>query len=90
MLFSTWREKERFKKAFPNELLAYHLERSLGKNEHNGLPWRTLVENKIQPHTDILCDFSRWLIEQGWSRDVVEELFFVVADEEDHDRAGKG
>jgi hypothetical protein len=89
MLFSRWREKERFKKAFPSQLLEYHFEKSLGRNEHNGLPWRTLLENETEPHTDILCDFSEWLIEQGWSKEVVEELFFVVADEKDQSRGAK-
>lgn len=82
MLFSKQKEKKRFKEAFPGELLEYHFERFLGKNKHNSLPWRTLLKDNIQPHMDILCDFSRWLVKHGWSRDVVEELFFVVADDE--------
>ena len=74
------KEKERFKAEFFNELLEYHFERLVGKNNCNHFPWRVLLEDKIQPHTDILCDFSRWLIEQGWDRDVIQEHFFIVVD----------
>ena len=78
---SKYKEKRRFKKTLADELLEYHFERYTGKNKHNALSWRVILEEKIQPHTDILCDFSRWLLDRGWSRDVVEELFFVVLDE---------
>ena len=83
------KEEERFKVVFSSEILEYHFEKSLGKNSHNALPWRTLLEDNIQPHTDILCDFSKWLIKHGWSREVVEKLFFVVAEDEDRRGAGK-
>ncbi len=71
-------EQKRFKEAFANELLEFYFEKWIGKNPNNKLPWRVIVENKVQPQVDILCEFSDWLIAQGWSREVVEELFFVV------------
>jgi hypothetical protein len=71
------KEKERFKKAFSDELLQFHFERLLGKNPHNERSWRVLLEERIEPHTEILCDLSRWLIARGWSKEVVKELFFV-------------
>lgn len=76
------KEEERFKAVFSNELLEYHFEKILGENKYNHFPWRVLLEDKIQPHTDILCNFSQWLIERGWSRDIVRENFFIVIDEE--------
>lgn len=80
--FSRESEKERFKKSFSSELLEYHFEKWLGKNEHNGVSWRRLLEDNVQPHTDMLCDLSRWLLAQGWSEKVVEELFFVVEEKD--------
>ena len=75
------KEKEKFKTELFNELLEYHFEKSLGKDNHNNLPWRVLLEDNIQPHIDILCDLSKWLVKRGWNKTVVEELFFVVADD---------
>ena len=78
MIFSrTEDEKERFKRTFAEELLEYHFERMIGKNEDNEKQWRVLLDEHIEPHAEILCDFSNWLLERGWSRETVEELFFV-------------
>lgn len=79
-MFSKTREdeKERFKRIFTDELLQYHFERVIGKNEDNDKQWRVLLDERIEPHAEILCDFSQWLLDRGWSKDVVEELFFVA------------
>jgi hypothetical protein len=75
-------EKERFKRTFAEELLEYHFEQVVGKNEDNEKQWRVLLDEHIGPHAEILCDFSNWLLERGWSRETVEELFFVAVDGE--------
>src|SRR5665213_155283 len=84
MLFIKKREDEieRFKRIFADELLEYHFERVIGKNENNEKQWRVLLEERVEPHADILCDLSQWLIDRGWSKDVVEELFFVAVKSE--------
>ncbi len=71
-------EKDRFKRIFADELLQYHFEQVIGKNEDNEKQWRVLLDEKIEPHAEILCDFSQWLLDRGWSKEVVEELFFVA------------
>lgn len=81
--FSNYKEKDRFKQAFADELLAYHFEKFVGKNEHNDKPWQALAEGNVRPHVDILCDLSEWFLARGWSREVVEELFFVTAEKDD-------
>ncbi len=72
-------EKGRFKRTFADELLEYHFERRLGKNQDNEKQWRVLLDEHIEPHTEMLCDFSNWLLSRGWSKETVEECFFVVA-----------
>lgn len=76
----TEKEKERFKRIFADELLQYHFERVIGKNENNEKQWRVLLEERIDPHAQILCDFSQWLLDRGWSKEIVEELFFVAVE----------
>ena len=73
-------EKERFKRTFADELLEYHFERRLGENQDNEKQWCVLLDDHIEPHTEILCDFSNWLIARGWSKETVEELFFIAVD----------
>lgn len=76
-------EKERFKRIFADELLEYHFERVVGKNENNEKQWRVLLDERVEPHAQILCDISQWLLDRGWSKEVVEELFFVAVQEDD-------
>src|ERR1700690_2169345 len=86
MIFSrTEDEKERFKRTFAEELLEYHFERMIGKNEDNEKQWRVLLDEHIEPHAEILCDFSNWLLDRGWSKETVEELFFVAVKEDQQD-----
>ena len=88
MIFSrTEEEKERFKRTFAEELLEYHFERMIGKNEDNEKQWRVLLDEHIEPHAEILCDFSNWLLERGWSRETVEELFFVPIERDEQEKA---
>ncbi len=78
-------ENERFKAALFNELLEYHFEKLTGKNNFNHFPWRAILEDKIEPHTDILCEFSEWLIDRGWDKEMVRKEFFVVATKDNND-----
>lgn len=73
-------ERERFKKEIFNELLEFHFESRLGKNPNNGLPWWVMLDEEAQPHTDILCSFSQWLLDRGWSKEAVDDGFFIVVD----------
>jgi len=72
------KEKIRLSKEIFDELLEYHFENALWEHGDNAIRWHTLLENNIQPHTDILCDFSNRLIKHGWSKETVEEVFFVA------------
>jgi hypothetical protein len=88
MIFSrTEDEKQRFKRTFAEELLQYHFEQTLGKNEDNEKQWRVLLDDHIEPHAEMLCDFSNWLLDKGWSREVVEELFFVAVERDEQENA---
>ena len=88
MIFSrTEDERERFKRTFAEEILEYHFEQTIGKNENNEKQWRVLLDEHIEPHAEILCDFSNWLLDRGWSREVVEELFFVSVERDEQEKA---
>ena len=70
--------------------MEYHFERTIGKNEDNEKQWRVLLDEHIEPHAEILCDFSNWLLERGWSRETVEELFFVAVDKDETEKTDIG
>ncbi|MBU6500896.1 MAG: hypothetical protein KGJ89_02120 [Patescibacteria group bacterium] len=79
-------ERERFKKELFNELLEFHFDTRLGKNKRNELPWRTLLDDKIEPHAEILCDFSKWLMQRGWDKELVKDVFFIAVDEKETEK----
>lgn len=90
MIFSHQKDEiERFKLTFADELLEFHFERTLGKNEYNGRQWRVLLDERIEPHAEILCDFSNWLLARGWSRETVEEMFFVAINSSKAEETGE-